>query len=182
MCVSVLVFVVTSFIPRTSRQAKVEVDSVPRLPFSVCLSISSHMSHSVPLSLSLALPLHDPLKHTPNLFLSVFLLPLPVSFLSPSAVWLSHSRMLVIQNSLCFLAWQGKKTKPKHEWLQSWSETMPYRLQFMRERFRQGTTCFCIRLATSWFVLPEDCELTLVSLLWKSLHEIIHKIWCIPHS
>lgn len=109
MCVCACLIVYT-FISRTSRQAKVEVDSVAQLLFSVHLIVFVHMSHSV----SLALPLHDPLYYTHYSFFSLYL---PAA--SPYFIYyislhrrsrLSHSQMLVIQSSLCILAWQGKKT------------------------------------------------------------------------
>lgn len=114
MCLS---YCYTLFYISYSRQAKLEVDSVAQLLFSVFF----HIFHSVLLSFSLALPLHDSLLHTQICFSlssccrSLFHL----LFLSTGGLGSPTLRCLLFRAVCVFWLGKAKKNmKTKHEkWL-----------------------------------------------------------------
>lgn len=111
MCVCACLIVYT-FISRTSRQAKVEVDSVAQLLFSVHLIVFVHMSHSV----SLALPLHDPLYYTHYSFFSLYLPAASPHFIYYISLHLGSPTLRCLLFRAVCVFWLGKaKKQQQHE-------------------------------------------------------------------
>ncbi len=192
MCVCACL-IVYSFISRTSRQAKVEVDSVAQLLFSVHLSVFVHMSqctsspwssilHTLFICFSLS-------SCCLSLFHLLFLSPLEVSALPLSDACYSEQFVysgLARQKNNNVIAMHEKWLRIIKLFHATYCKGHAWEVQ-------AGYNMFCIRLATWWFVLPDDYELILVLLFWLSLHwihfwwntiqtDVIHKTECITRT